>query len=670
MQHSGPLSSPRLHLHRVARRIWLGGAVASLAALSPSEVLAEESVFELGNVVIRGERTHTTSEEVMGEEAMRAFNRDTVSSAVNTLPGVNLSRNSRNEDIVYVRGFDARQVPLFLDGIPQYVPYDGYVDFARFTTFDLSEIRVAKGAASLLYGPNIMGGAINLVTRKPSRELEGNVRIGAATGSERKLAANLGSNQGLWYFQLGASYLDADSFALGRGFTDHKPSPTDTGDRRQNAYRTDRKGSLKIGFTPNDSDEYALAYSKQEGEKGNPVYTGTGKGARYWQWPYWDKESLYFLSSTDLSDELTLKLRLYADKYKNGMDAFTNASYAIPDGPRSIYDDKTYGSATELVSRHFDGHELHLALHYKDDRHVDKAAGSPDKKYRDVTRSLAVEDIIEIAGDWRLRLGVDHEEREARQVYYWPTGTTRATNGLAELVHDLGPGLEAYASVARKSRLPTIKDRYSARMGSALPNPDLKPEEARHAELGLRGEAWEGGYAEAALFYSHIRNLIQSAIVPGSSCSGGQECNQAQNISKARHRGLELSLEQTLADRWKMGAAYTYLNRDNLSDPHTPLTDSPRHKLFAHLSWFPHAQWELQATLDAEEGREVSSSASASRYEKPGGFAIFGAKGVWKPRPDLALELGASNLGDKDYELSEGFPMPGRTLFANASFDF
>ncbi|MBO3278201.1 TonB-dependent receptor [Pseudomonas sp. Milli4] len=670
MLYSGSLPFPRLRLRSVVRSIWLGGTVAGMAVLSLPDALAEESVFELGSVVVRGDRMSTTSEEVMGEEAMRAFNRDTVSSAVNTLPGVNLSRNSRNEDIVYVRGFDARQVPLFLDGIPQYVPYDGYVDFGRFTTFDLAEIRVAKGAASLLYGPNIMGGAINLVTRKPSRELEGNVRIGAATGSERKVAANLGSNQGLWYFQLGASYLDADSFALGRSFTDHKPKPTDTDDRRENAYRTDKKGSLKIGFTPNDTDEYALAYSKQEGEKGNPVYTGRGKGARYWQWPYWDKESLYFLSSTDLNDELTLKFRLYADKYTNGLDMFKDASYTTLDGPRSIYDDKTYGSAVELVSRHFDGHELHLALHYKDDRHVDKAEGSPDKKYRDVTRSAAVEDIIELASDWRLRLGVDHEEREARQVYYWPTGTTQATNALAELAHDLRPGLEAYASVARKSRLPTIKDRYSARMGSALPNPDLKPEKARHAELGLRGEPWDGSYAEAALFYSGIDDLIQSAIVPGSSCSGGKECNQAQNISKARHRGLELSLEQALADRWKMGAAYTYLDRDNLSDRDIPLTDSPTHKLFAHLSWFPSERWELQTTLDAEEGREVSSSASASRYETLGGFAILGAKGVWKPRPDLALELGVSNLGDKDYEFSEGFPMPGRTLFANASFDF
>ncbi len=85
--------------------------------------------------------------------------------------------------------------------LPLYVPYDGYVDFGRFTTFDLAEIQVASGGASLLYGPNILGGAINLVSRRPERPLEGDVRLGIADGGERKAAVNLGGRRGDWYFQ-------------------------------------------------------------------------------------------------------------------------------------------------------------------------------------------------------------------------------------------------------------------------------------------------------------------------------------------------------------------------------------------------------------------------------------------------------------------------------------
>ena len=60
--------------------------------------------------------------------------------------------------MISVRGFDSRQVPLFIDGIPVYVPYDGYVDFNRFSTADLAAIQVAKGFSSMAYGPNTLGG--------------------------------------------------------------------------------------------------------------------------------------------------------------------------------------------------------------------------------------------------------------------------------------------------------------------------------------------------------------------------------------------------------------------------------------------------------------------------------------------------------------------------------
>ena len=149
--------------------------------------MAQDGSFQLGTVVVTGSASadspETENEQVIRKDGIQRYNADTVGTAVATLPGISLSRNSRNEETVFLRGFDARQVPVFVDGVPLYVPYDGYIDFARFTTFDLSEIRVAKAGASLLYGPNALGGAINLVTRKPVRAFEGDVRLGLASGS-------------------------------------------------------------------------------------------------------------------------------------------------------------------------------------------------------------------------------------------------------------------------------------------------------------------------------------------------------------------------------------------------------------------------------------------------------------------------------------------------------
>lgn len=588
-----------------------------------------------------------------------------MSEAVRLLPGVSLSRvGARNEEMIYLRGFDSRQVPVYVDGVPLYVPYDGYVDFSRFTTFDLAEIRVAKADASLLYGPNTLGGAINLVTRKPARPFEGDARLGLGAGQMRKAAVNLGGNQGAWYYQLGASYLDADGFPLPKGFKDYKRQPTDTGSRRENAYRTDQRLSFKLGLTPNATDEYALGYVRQEGEKGNPVYAGTSaqrNAVRYWRWPYWDKDSVYFLSTTRIGADNVLKTRLYHDSYKNGLDIYGDASYGGHD-PTSAYQDTSKGATFEWANYSLRRHELRLAAHYKVDEHDD--AG---QFYRDVTTSLVAEDSIALGERWRLNLGVSHEKRDARQVYYWPKGSANATNGLARLSYALTPqGDEVYAIISHKTRFPTIKDRYSARMGRALPNPDLKPESANHFELGVSARPWAGGTGQAAVFYSRVRDQIQTVVVSSGAC-GGSTCDQAQNVGRTRSLGLELSLAQQLAAQWSANASYTYLSRATLSDRRVMLLDTPRHRLFAAVNWQASALWELRATLEAEQGRRVSLD---SAYRQLGGFGTTGFKAIYRPAKGVAVDFGVNNLADKWYELADGHPMPGRFWYVNGSYRF
>ena len=472
--------------------------------------------------------------------------------------------------------------------------------------------------------------------------------------------------------QAGLSYLDADSFPLPHGFQDFKNVPTDTGDSRENAQRRDRKFSVKLGLTPNATDEYAIGYVRQEGEKGNPVYTGRAtSGVRYWRWPWWDKDSVYFIGNTAFGDHNVVKLRAYHDSYGNGLQAYSNGTYAtelLNTSFPSIYDDKTHGASIEWINTAADKHELHVAFHYKQDKHLESNPKSPDKGYRDVTLSLALEDVIHFNDASQLRLGLSREKRDAREVYFWPTGSTEATNGLAELLHTMDDGSQWHASVSRKTRFPTIKDRYSARMGSALPNPDLKPERATHLEFGWRGKPWKGVQVDANVFQSRITDRIQSVVVASTSC-GGSYCDQAQNIGVARHRGIELAVEQQWGDAIRIGGNYTWLDRENLSNPVSPLTDTPKQKLFAHASIALGEQWELLATLDAESGRLVSFS-GPSKIRELGSFASVGTTVAWHPRDDLTVEAGVKNLGDKWYELADGYPMAGRNWFVNTRWRF
>jgi iron complex outermembrane receptor protein len=110
----------------------LAGLATSTQARAQSDASIEEAsqTFQLGTVDVRDNRDAVSGDEQrLGASEMRLRNADTVADAVRQLPGATLSRNSRNEEMIYLRGFDPRQVPVFVDGVPLYVPYDGYVDF-------------------------------------------------------------------------------------------------------------------------------------------------------------------------------------------------------------------------------------------------------------------------------------------------------------------------------------------------------------------------------------------------------------------------------------------------------------------------------------------------------------------------------------------------------------
>jgi len=231
------------------KKLLLCLALACTAAHAVHAADADEKrAPQLETITVLGQRTPVGQigedqvSSLVTADDMRRFNRNTVGDALNLLSGVAMSNNSRNEKTIYVRGFDARQVPLFIDGIPLYVPYDGYVDFNRFTTADLAGIQVAKGFSSVLYGPNALGGAINLISRKPKTPFEGDATVGFASGSERQTSVNVGSNQGSWYLQASASYAQGDSFPLSADF---KPTATEDGGQRENAYHKDSNGSFK-----------------------------------------------------------------------------------------------------------------------------------------------------------------------------------------------------------------------------------------------------------------------------------------------------------------------------------------------------------------------------------------------------------------------------------------
>jgi iron complex outermembrane receptor protein len=194
-------------------------ATVGLSAQLPSVVADSQSmVFELGEVQVVGKKSHPFS-LVLGAEALASNPKRDVSQALIALPGLNyVYLGQKNDAMVNVRGFDLRQVPVYIDGVPVYVSYDGYADLGRFLVSDLSRISVSRAETSLLLGPNALGGAINLVSRKPVANLEMDAASAVLLdgrgygGLQSEL--NVGSKKEKYYFQAGIAFVDSKPFVL------------------------------------------------------------------------------------------------------------------------------------------------------------------------------------------------------------------------------------------------------------------------------------------------------------------------------------------------------------------------------------------------------------------------------------------------------------------------
>ena len=79
---------------------------------------------------------------------------------------------------IRVQGMDGRYTQLLADGLP-------------LPPTDLGQVEVIKGAASALYGPSALGGVINLVSRRPGADPQGEVLLNATTRNGQDATAYL-----------------------------------------------------------------------------------------------------------------------------------------------------------------------------------------------------------------------------------------------------------------------------------------------------------------------------------------------------------------------------------------------------------------------------------------------------------------------------------------------
>ena len=657
---------------------------------------AEVAPFTLGeiNVIAIKESSARLSNDTITQEDMRLFNRETLDSALNLLPGVSLTgaqQNGagaqRNEMMANIRGFNLRQVPIYIDGIPVYVSYDGYIDLARFTTYDLSKIQVSKGFSSVLYGANTLGGAINLVSRKPVKEFEGSVTAGLKTDRDfghngYTTDASFGGNQDTWYWQANASFIDINRYRMSADFN---PNRFEDGGVRDNSYSRDGKINLKFGITPREGDEYSINYINQQASKGSPPYAGnTDQPINRWDWPRWDKESVYFISNTKLGNDSYIKFRGFHDSFKNELESFTNAARTIyQNGFPSYYSDHSYGGSTEFGTKLSENNTLKLSAHVKWDVHRSNPIRNPKERSEDRTISLGIEDTHAFSDKLSLVTGVSYDKRKnldalsyitPSQPYQFPHGSDQAWNPQAGLFYHPTEDSEIHFTVARKSRFATLKDRLSTGLDNfGIQNPNLKSESSTNYEIGASAMATPQLRLQGAVFYYNTKDMIQQ--VGGlTGCINGTACFQQQNIGQVISTGVEFGANYQASEALELGVTYSYIDRDNKTQ--YKLLGVPRNKLMAYGRWQATSQLALSGNLEASDGaansriRTGQGAGNTPYWSTSDGYALLNLKGTYQFNQDWVADLGVNNLLDKNYAYMEGFFLQGRNMFVNVTRKF
>lgn len=657
----------------------LAGALGVLRAAEGDTAPANAPLFKLGTYVVNGQPFETTSavETRVTGETLELLEKKDLAEALSTVPGVTLTRfGGRNETAVYVRGFARNQTPLFVDGIPLYVPYDGIIDLGRFTTYDIAAIDVAKGYSSALFGPNTMGGAINIVTRRPTQPFEGQLETGVFTGNGFESSLNAGAKQNAVYAQVGASYVTQDYYRISGSFT---PVALEDGGHRDNSYRHDWRVSAKVGYTPNATDEYAVGFIHQEGEKGNPVQTTS---AKYWQWPEWNKQTIYALSNTQLGTASYIKPRAYYDTYDNSLAIFDDATYSTQNkssSSTSIYNEYSYGGSLELGTALLPNQTLKGTTQYKFDHHKEypDVGRKPTTSYidEDATVSFGLEDTAHLTTALDAQVGVSYDSRRTHVATDTTTGLPFAktrfvsSNPQGGLFYKLSPRDTLRLTVAHKSRFPSMKERYSYRMGSGIPNASLKAESAMHYELGYVSVLRPGLHFDASTYFSRVSDTIQQVYLSPTST-----VSQFQNIGTTDRYGLDLGLDWTLTPAVSVGAGAAYLHQKSLTTlpkntESVKLTDTPSQTGSLHAKWTA-VPW-LDVVPSAEfSGWRYSYSDGKGTTRTVGGFALYNLKLAFRLPHRISVSVGVENLLDKNYVLQEGYPEAGRSWFANARYAF
>ncbi len=561
-------------------RLLLGAAMLAMAPGSAALAQAADNALQLEEIVVTAQRRAENLQET--PIAVSAITGDGLESAgvksvvdlSATVPSLQITNTGGGASQIFMRGIGSTNVTEVGDPAVAYHIDGIYIARATATGalfYDIDRVEVLRGPQGTLYGRNATAGAINVITRKPTQQLEGSA------------AVEFGNYDALTTSGMLNVPLD-DTLAVRAAFqtTRHDgyqksitPGPVAGNDKDS---QDDKSARLQALWTPTEKLSINLRadWLNRGGNNGGdvayPLETGDPRTILSRVNTY--RDNTYWSAGTEVNYDLDFAQLTYLVGFNSAKDnrVGENSATHAPNYFHGI--DETWshelrlGGETDRLKWVIGGY------YFKENNDVDFRIFLADNRYLsfiqpDVFASTkamfgqatwSATDALRFTGG--LRYTKDRKGRNGGTYFTNNAGaiTTTVTpnvsdnswdsvNWRAGIDYDLAEHSMLYANVATGYKAGGYFD-------GVEPN-DYKPEDITSYELGVKNRLLDNRLQlNASAFYYDYRDFQVSAI----GTIAGQDATVTLNADKAEIYGLELETDYLLTEADRIDASVSWLH--------------------------------------------------------------------------------------------------------------
>lgn len=522
---------------------------------------------------------------------------------------------------INLRGFGggAGRVLVLIDGHPQYATIYGHPVADAYIAADAQRVEVSRGASSILYGSNAMGGAINIITRQATED--GNHL------SARAMGGSYGTQR----------YSVTDTYRKGKlsGVVNGDYERTD-GHRPHSQFES-ISGFAKLGYQLSQQWQttgnvnVAKSNSNNPGTINSPLLDASANVVR----------GMAELSVTNNYEATSGAINFYYNWGNHKIDdgyspggiprpyLFKSTDYM---GGANIYQSVSLFSGNTITGG-FDA-KLYGGNAY---RNPETEIYADHVKLNEVAGYLAVQQTL-----WRFMFNAGLR-LEHHKLY----GT--------EWIPQAGVSFEATKqthlkfSASKGFRTPNMRELYMY----ASANEDLKPERSFSYDFSVMQSLLNNRLEmEMTLFYITGSNIIEAIEVsPGVM--------QNRNVGEFTNKGIEFSLNYHILNNLHLNTNYSYLHMK------TPIAGAPRNKLYAGVTYNPG---KFSLNLGAQVINKLILSANKENMQTSS-YTLVDARVAYQAKKWMSIFVKGDNLLAQKYETMLGYPMPRATFVSGVSIN-